>query len=195
MFDSVIDFLYQNVRYAYPILFLGSLLESFFPPYPSDGVFVFSAFLAGQGILDGRKAFALVCAGNFIGVLSVYWLGLKGVRPRLSRWISSQESLSKADQWFQRYGDKVVLLNRFIPGVRSPLCFAAGVFGLAPAKMTLYSLVSVLLWNGLLLSISFWAGRTTAGIERFFFRYSLIAGMVTAGVVVWILLRFVRRRR
>jgi len=93
--DSIIDFLNRNIAYAYPILFFGSLAESFFPPYPSDGIFVFSAFLAGRGVVSGAKAFILVSAGNLIGMMTVYLLGRKGLRPRLSKWISREDILSK----------------------------------------------------------------------------------------------------
>ncbi len=194
MFDSVICFLYQNIQYAYPVLFLGSLVESFFPPYPSDGVFVFCAFLAGRGLLDGTKAFALVSAGNFIGVVSVYLLGLKGVRPHLSRWISNEEGITRVDGWFEKYGGKVILFNRFIPGIRAPLCFSAGLFGLSPQRMVFYSVISIISWNGLLLGMSSWAGRNFTSIENFLFRYSVVAVSITCVVLAWVAVRFLRRR-
>lgn len=194
MLDSIIDFLYQNIGYAYPLLFLGSLIESFFPPYPSDGVFVFSAFLAGKGILDGLKAFILVSAGNFIGVISVYLLGLHGVRPYLSKWVSNEEIISRVDSWFKRYGDKVILFNRFIPGIRAPLCFSAGLFRLSLQKMVGYSTLSILSWNGLLFGISSWAGKNFDSIERFLFRYSVIAGSITGAVLVWGVVWFLKRK-
>jgi membrane protein DedA with SNARE-associated domain len=193
--ESIINFLYQHIEYAYPILFLGSFIESFFPPYPSDGVFVFSAFLAGRGVLDGTKAFLLVSTGNFVGIMSIYLLGLKGIRPYLSRWISHEEAISRVDRWFGRYGDKVILFNRFIPGIRAPLCFSAGLFRLSPRKMALYSTLSIIAWNGLLLGMSSWAGRNLASIEKFLLRYGVIAGAVTCVVVVWSLIWFWRRRK
>ncbi len=188
------NFLHGNIEYAYPILFFGSLIESFFPPYPSDGVFVFSAFLAGRRLLDGRKAFALVSAGNFIGVMLIYLFGLKGIRPRLSKWVSNEDVISRVDSWFERYGDKVILFNRFIPGVRAPLCFSAGLFGLSPRRMALYSIISIISWNGLLLWASSWAGRNFADIEKFLFRYSIVAGSITCVVLVWAAVWFMRRR-
>lgn len=195
MLDSIIDFVYQNVEYAYPVLFFGSLLESFFPPYPSDGVFVFSAFLAGKGVLSGTKAFILVSAGNLIGVITIYLLGLRGVRPHLSRWISNEATISRVDNWFERYGDKVILFNRFIPGLRAPLCFSAGLFRLSPQKMILYSTMSIISWNGLLLGTSLWAGRNFTSIQKFLFRYGVIAGSVSLVVFVWVAIKFIRRKR
>lgn len=195
MLNSIIDFVYQNIEYAYPVLFFGSLLESFFPPYPSDGVFVFSAFLAGKGVLNGTKAFILVSAGNFIGVIAIYLLGLRGIRPHLSRWISNEATISRVDRWFERYGDKVILFNRFIPGLRAPLCFSAGLFRLSPQKMIFYSTLSIISWNGLLLGTSLWAGRNFTSIQRFLFRYGLIAGSVSLVVFVWVAIKFIRRKR
>jgi membrane protein DedA with SNARE-associated domain len=191
---SIIDFLGQNIGYLYPVLFFGSLIESFFPPYPSDGVYIFSAFLAGRGMLDGVKAFSLVSVGNFLGVISVYLLGLKGVRPRISTWIADDRAISRVDRWFQKYGDKVILANRFIPGVRAPLCFSAGLFRLAPRKMVVYSVLSIIAWNGLLLALSSWAGRNFTNIERFMFRYSVVAGSITCAVLVWAGIWYLRKR-
>lgn len=195
MLDSIINLLYQNIKYVYPVLFIGSFIESFFPPYPSDGVFVFSAFLAGRGMLDGVRAFALVSAGNLTGVMSVYLLGLKGIRPYLSRWISNEETISRVDSWFAKYGDKAILFNRFIPGIRAPLCFSAGLFKLSPRKMVFYSTLSIIGWNGLLLGMSSWAGRNFANIERFLFRYGVIAASISCAVVVWAAIRFLRKRK
>ena len=191
---SIIDFLGRNIEYLYPVLFFGSLIESFFPPYPSDGVYIFSALLAGRGMLDGAKVFSLVSTGNFLGVMGIYLLGLKGIRPRVSSWIANDRAISRADSWFKKHGDKVILANRFIPGIRAPLCFAAGLFRLAPRKMVLYSGLSIVAWNGLLLTLSSWAGSNLTNIERFLFRYSVIAGSITCAVVVWAGVWYLRRR-
>jgi len=190
MLDSVIEFLLTYAKYSYPVLFFGSLLETFFPPYPSDGVYAFCAFLSGKNIISSRLIFPLVNAGNYLGIMAVFFLGKRKVRPFFNRRCYKEETLAKTDDWFKRYGTKVILLNRFIPGIRGPLCFSAGVCNYSTTKMAIYAGISVLLWNGFLFYIYSYFGKNFGDIKLFLIRYNYFAVAITlVSIVVFILWR------
>jgi membrane protein DedA with SNARE-associated domain len=63
--------------------------------------------------------------------------------------------LEKMERWFNRYGEKVLILSRFLTGIRSVVALAAGVGNVNPKKMTIYTSISIILWNSIILFSAF----------------------------------------
>ena len=63
--------------------------------------------------------------------------------------------LEKMERWFNRYGEKVLILSRFLTGVKSVVALAAGVGNVNIKKMTIYTSISIVLWNGIILFSAF----------------------------------------
>ena len=57
------------------------------------------------------------------------------------------KDILKAEEWFRRYGYFLILLNRFLPGVRSAISVAGGISRLKAFKVTLLALLSCGVWN------------------------------------------------
>ena len=67
-----------------------------------------------------------------------YLIGLKGGRAAVDRWgkylLLTHKDLDRAEAWFDRHGEPLVLFGRFIPLLRSFVSFAAGLAEMAFAK-------------------------------------------------------------
>lgn len=70
----MISFLDQP-HILYPALFASALLESIFPPWPSDVVTLYGAYLVGRGKANLPIAFLSVVAGSLLGVMALFYLG------------------------------------------------------------------------------------------------------------------------
>src|SRR5712672_1874011 len=103
-----------------------------------DGATLLAVTLGAAGRLDTRLGFASAFLGIWIGDMGLYALGSSfGRRAATSRWsrrFVSNESLAKAEAWFQKRGPLTIVMSRFLPGSRLPLYVAAGVLKL-PAKL------------------------------------------------------------
>jgi membrane protein DedA with SNARE-associated domain len=166
MFESVClkaeDFLKLAIAlgpfWFYLFLFLSGVLENLFPPYPGDTVTFIGGYLAGTGLLTFSLVFLSASLGCLAGAMILYVLGRnKGRRIFLKNrgQVFNKTQLERVEKWFRRYGEKVLILSRFLPGVRSAVALTAGVGNVKLQKMTGYTLISILLWNSIVLLSAF----------------------------------------
>lgn len=138
---------------GYPGVFLLMAIEGFGVPIPSELTMPFSGFLASAAGHDKfilPVAIAVGTAGEVAGGVVSYWLGYAGGRPALARYgkavLVSEEELEKAEVWFKKYGDWVVLVTRLMPAVRSFIAFPAGVVRMPFWRFLAYSLTGSAIW-------------------------------------------------
>jgi membrane protein DedA with SNARE-associated domain len=136
------------------ILFL-PFIENIFPLSPSDLIITVAGTMIGKH-LNFPLALFLAALSSEAGFMLLYYLGTqtdkKVVRAGKLKFISS-EALTTAENWFNRYGFFIILLNRFVPGIRSVIAFFAGLSELSVRKTIILSSISSFLWAlGLLIT-------------------------------------------
>lgn len=164
---------------VYGFLFFNAALESIFPPYPSDGIVLVIAFAAGGGGFNPYLVYLFTVLGSFAGVMAIYWLGRhRGRSLVLLTRVFSPKHIDQTEQVFHRWGDAIVLLNRFLPGLRAPICFVAGMSRVRPVKMALYSAASIAVWNAILIPIGYAVGSNWQRASQFLKHYNIAAWLV-----------------
>ena len=186
----------------YIFLLLNSCFESLFPPYPSDAFVLVFSFLAGQGYFNVYIMYPIIVVGALTGIMILYHIGEKRgddlielmARSFLGR-IFPVKMIERAKAAFAKRGDLIVLLNRFLPGMRAPLCFAAGIVKIDKKKFFWYSLISVLLWNLFLVIIGFYVGSTWSEAANFLKQYNIIAALVLIILIIIFAVVYFRKRK
>lgn len=142
----------------YVFILFSNFFENIFPPYPGDMITFAGGYLAGTGHLNFPLVFLSAGLGCLSGAMILYLLGKgKGRKLFLTRGkgVFDRAHLEKVERWFTRYGEKVLILSRFLAGVRSVVALAAGVGNVSPKKMIIYTSISIVLWNGIILLFAF----------------------------------------
>lgn len=183
-------------------LFVGSLVEYLFPPFPGDTITLAGAVLVAAGDLPLPAAFLVVLAGNLLGsaldhrfgVFLARRLGRSG-RPA-ERWASFLPLLNRARKAFQRHGDLALVLNRFLPGVRALIFVAAGFSAMPLRRVLALGALSAVAWNGLVLAAGLLLGSHLDLLEDWIRRLGW-SGWLVLGTAVLVALgaRAIRRRR
>ncbi len=109
---------------VYISLFFIAFLSGSLLPLGSEGVLVYD-------VMQGYSAMLLLffaSAGNLLGAVLNYWLGLKGEEFLLKKNYLNPKKLNGAKERFNRYG-AFALLFSFMPVIGDPLTFIAGVTG------------------------------------------------------------------
>lgn len=162
--------------WGYVFLFFSTFVENLFPPLPGDTFLVLGAFLVGRGQMSFFPAYITTLLGSICGFMTCYAIGRKwgrswfrGKRGR----IFSREHLVRVEKWFARYGDWVLVFNRFLSGFRAVVSFFAGTARMNAGRVFLFAFISCLLWNGILMGLGFYLGQNWAvflkGYQRFIF--------------------------
>jgi len=106
----------------------------------------------------------------------------------------TEDDVDKADRFFDRHGDKVVLFGRLAPGVRSVVSIPAGASGMGLRRFTLYTALGSAAWNAALIGIGYALGSYWENAQSYtrHFEYGVFAFM--AGSVILLILRRRRER-
>ena len=173
-------------------------LENLFPPIPSELILPFAGFLVGRGELGFLQALVASTAGSLFGALILYALGRWGGRKlilRYGRFLRVKEAdLDRAEGWFDKYDEWVVLFGRMVPGVRSVVSIPAGMLRTPFLRFVLLTTAGSAAWNTLLLGAGWYLGENWQQIEGFVgsvsnFVLVLVAVALVATAIWW------RRRR
>lgn len=144
------------------LIFASAVIEYLFPPYPGDTLVLLGFFLAGNGKLPVSGTVVAAVGGSLVGALLAYAIGRRfGEAYFLIR--KSQRARRRVGRLriiFQRYGPRLLLVNRFLPGLRGVFLYLAGMNRMEVRPVFLYSTVSNLLWLLLIGVVGLWVGRS-----------------------------------
>jgi membrane-associated protein len=170
------------------------LLLGFFLPGDSL-LFTAGLFVANKAIdaplwLVCLVLVAAAFAGNVVG----YYIGRAAGpaifdKPR-SR-LFNPAHVVKTQEFFDKYGNRAIVLGRFVPIVRTFITVMAGVGQMGPKRYLTYSLIGGVLWAAGVTLLGFWLGQfefVRANIE-----FLLI--LIVAISVLPIVVELVRARR
>jgi membrane-associated protein len=137
------------------------LLIGFF--LPGDSLLFTAGLLITSGQLDFPlwAAIALICVAAVLGDQAGYMFGKK-VGPSLfnrpdSR-LFKQENVTKAHEFFEKYGPKSLVLARFVPIVRTFTPIIAGVSGMRYRSFLLFNVIGGVLWGAGVTLLGSWLG-------------------------------------
>ncbi len=188
--------------WGYLAVFLLTVLESACVPIPSEvtlglgGALASGAIIGGaQGHLDLGLVIAVGIAGSVCGSLLAYVVGRTGGRALVDRYgkyvLLSHSDLDKAETWFSRRGEWMVLYGRVLPFIRTFISLPAGMARMNPAKFALLTTIGVSLWVTLLTLIGYALGGSwNKMIKAFGFAGYVVAAVVVVGVVVFMVRRY-----
>ncbi len=177
-----------------------TLVETIFPPIPSEVILPLAGFLANRGDLELWLVVVLSTVGSYLGAIVLYWLGAKLGEERSIRLLSrlplvDREDFEHASGWFSRHGRSAIFFGRLVPGVRSLISLPAGAQRMPLVTFTIFTIAGSLLWNGILIGAGFALGTQYELVDR----YSNVLDYLVIGAVVlvlgWLVFRRVRRHR
>lgn len=186
-------------HYGYLAVGAFVLLEDFGVPVPGETILIAGAVYAGAGQLNivvlAIIAFLAAIIGDNIG----YAIGHFGGRRLALRWgrhvFLTAERLDKAEGFFDRHGGKVVVIARFVEGLRQANGIIAGIAGMPWATRFLpYNALGAALWVGVWVTVGDLAGSHIGTLYRQLTRYELYLGIAIVVLLLAVIARHVHRR-
>ncbi|MGW0818828.1 DedA family protein [Streptomyces viridiviolaceus] len=169
------------------------LLIGFF--LPGDSLLFTAGLLITSGQLDFPlwAAIVLICLAAILGDQAGYMFGKK-VGPALftrpdSR-LFKQENVTKAHEFFEKYGPKSLVLARFVPIVRTFTPIIAGVSGMRYRSFLTFNVLGGILWGAGVTLLGSWLG----GIDFVKENIEAILILIVLISVVPIIIEFLRAR-
>jgi membrane-associated protein len=128
------------------------------PILPGDSLlFAVGALAAGDSPLSMLLLFGLLVAAAVIGDAVNYAIGYR-LGPKVFKyeqsWFFNKKHLLRAQEFYEKYGSKTIILARFVPIVRTFAPFVAGIGQMRYPRFFLYNCVGAVAW----VAICLWSG-------------------------------------
>ncbi len=176
------------------------LLEDFGVPVPGETVLILGAVYAGTGRLSvwlvGLLALVAAVTGDNIG-FAIGRFGGRRLVDRYGRYVLlTPERLDKATGFFERRGASIIIVARFVEGLRQANGIVAGTTGMHWARFLAFNAIGATLWVTLWTCVGYFSGDHITSIYNTASRYSLYFGIAVGVLLIgYIALRVTRARR
>lgn len=181
-------------RLGYPGVFLGTFLESIFPPIPSEVILGFSGFLISEGRFQWLPVIISAVLGNAASVSLIWFLGRRFGKDFLLKFGKfagiTQKDLDKGEELFQKHGYKMVFFCQMIPMARTLIAVPAGVLKTTYWKFILANSLGATIWFILLTAVGFYFGENWTQVETIFKPFQSVILVFVVLVFVFLVYKF-----
>lgn len=181
-------------RYGYGAAFAAVMAEGMGIPTPGQTLLVASALEAAAGRMNITLLLLLVTAAATLGNSLGYAIGRWGGRVVLNKLKVNPQRQQRLDDLFKRRGGPVILLARFLDGLRQLNGIVAGVMTLPWWTFTAYNVAGAILWTCAWGLGTYYLGRDVHVIVAFFHRHARLLYWLSVTAFVALLVYLLRSR-
>ncbi len=173
-------------------------LEDFGVPVPGETVLILAALYAGAQRLSIFVVILVAIAAAILGDNVGFGIGRFGGRAlvmRFGRYVFiNEDRLTRAETFFNRNGGKIIVVARFIEGLRQANGIVAGISEMNWTTFLGFNAIGATLWVGLWAGLGYYAGGNIAAIYRQIVDYSTLALVILICAVGALIVRTLIRR-
>lgn len=181
-------------------IFLAMLIETIFPPIPSEIVMPLAGFLAfeaGLGLVGLLKMILAGTAGATLGATIIYAVARYGGQPLVlkygKKFLINEKKLNTAEKWFEKHGDYTVFLCRMAPALREIVSIPAGIAKMKFTKFLALTFFGSLAWTAFLGCIGYFFADTWRNFNLNM-TFNLIAVVIVFGIIIFVIMRYFKNK-
>jgi len=198
--EPVIAWVIQLVSsLGYLGIIIAMMIESASIPLPSEIIMGISGYLVYKGEMNLLLAGLAGGVGNVLGSVIMYQLGSRGGRPVIKKYGKylhfTEEKFNKVDDWFKKYGDKVVFISQLLPVIRTFISLPAGILKTNYPKFLFYTFTGAFIWCTALAYVSFLLGPEWEKLTEYIHQFEIVIAFAFAAAVAYFVIRKVYKRR
>lgn len=175
------------INYGYIVLFFILMLELIAFPMPGELLMTYCGYLVYQNKLNYALSIIVAGLGASIGITFSYFIGKKlgndffekhGHHVHLG-----PKRLEKASKWFKQYGNKLIIVAFFIPGVRHVTGYFSGIAKIQYKKFAFNAYIGAFIWAVTFISLGNQIGPQWDKYHRLITKYSIIISVIIGSIM------------
>lgn len=195
-----LDVHFWLAHYGYIGVFVILMSEVIGIPFPAETTLTLTGIAWSAGQLSLVPLVIMASLGNIVGSTIAYFVGKylgRLVILRFGKYVGiTEKRLDRAEVQFRKYQSGVILVGKFIAGIRVLIPYLAGINETPFIRFTLYNSISAILWVLTFVVLGKYIGQLWKHYHTLVFHYltpSIIILVVVLGLYVW--WKIYRRRR
>jgi Uncharacterized membrane-associated protein len=180
-------------QYGYIVLFIALTLELIAFPTPGETLMIYCGFLTFQGKLNWGLSIFTASMGIICGITISYfigfYLGSRFFKKHGSRLHMGPERMEKAKKWFERYGNGLLIVAYFIPGIRHITGYFSGITKIPYKRFAINAYIGAVVWSGTFISLGKVLGvnweKYHAPIKKYFIILAIMSGLILLAVYLF----------
>ncbi len=157
-------------------------------PIPIEALMGYAGFLAYQGQLNWVGSVLSASLGCLVGMMIAYWIGAKLGMPFFEKYGSKihlgPERLNSTSNWFKKYGNKLLIVALFIPGVRHITGYFSGITRLPFIIFSTFSAIGSLVWVSTFILLGKMLGPNWKVFHEIVKKYLILGSIILAVLLV-----------
>ncbi|CUS91600.1 membrane protein DedA, SNARE-associated domain [Candidatus Kryptobacter tengchongensis] len=126
-------------KYGYILIFLITLFEG-------ESILLIAGFMAHQGMLDLHTSILSAFLGSTLADQIIFYLMRRNNNFLLKKLKKFDKYYTIAKFYAEKYGSAVVLLARYLYGIRTPLVMIVSLSGINALKFTILNIIAAFVW-------------------------------------------------
>ena len=194
------DFLHNSLQliehymlvYGYWAVFFGVMLENAGVPVPGETILLIAGYFASTGEFNIALVMIIAASGAVVGDNIGFAIGHhygRGFLLRIGRFFFlTPKRLEHMENYFERHGNKTILVARFITGLRVFAALLAGASRKMPWRVfVLYNMAGAVLWSVVITTLGYLFGASLPLLVKWVGRSGtiLLIAAVVIGVIAW----------
>lgn len=176
MEQSLIDFLQQ---YGYIGIFLFLVLGIVGLPLPDEIMMTFIGYLASIDSLNLYLTYLSALLGSASGITISYILGQRLGYPFLKKYgkkfFITRRRLLISQLLFRKYGNWLLFIGYFIPGVRHVTAYLAGIAKMSFYRFAIYAYLGAIVWCATFIGLGYILGASWEMVFDLLHQYGWLA--------------------
>lgn len=157
-------------------------------PLPGEFLLTYYGFLVNQQKLNWLLIILIASSGTIIGITILYFVGSVFGAKFINQYgfyiHLGPKMLDKTSIWFNKYGNSLLVIAYFIPGVRSITGYFSGIMKVSYKKFALNSYIGAFLWTATFISFGKVLGNNWKQYHSIFMRYLIIGVLIISLIII-----------
>ena len=175
-------------QYGYIVLYVALMLEMIAMPFPGEALMTYCGFLVFQGQLNWTISIFVATAGVITGMTVAYTVGStlgNSFFMKYGKYIHiTPAKIIKTSGWFDKYGNKLIPIAYFIPGIRHVTGYFSGIAKTPYSKFALFAYLGALVWTTVFISLGKVLGSNWQKFEGPVKKYLFLGVIILGSILV-----------
>lgn len=186
-------------QYGYTILLFALILELIALPLPGEALMTYCGYIIYQHKMSWSISILVSTLGVGIGITLSYFIGKvvgKAFFEKHGHYIHMDKNrLDNISRWFEKYGNKLLIIAYFIPGVRHITGYFSGISKVSYGKFAVNAYLGAIIWTSTFISLGKALGANWEIYHNLLKKYLLIGSLIISVIIIIIFLYKTHKQR